>query len=82
MAETADLLTIEFSKLANNDRSEVDRLLLACKTHGFFYLSLTDEAFLATWNRALRFMDHYFDQNLETKMFDWKNSDTWGCVTP
>jgi isopenicillin N synthase-like dioxygenase len=82
MAEIADLPHIDFQKLVINDHFEIDRLLLACQTNGFFYLALNDETFLSIWNSALCFMDQYFDQDLENKMFDWKNSDTWGYVDP
>jgi isopenicillin N synthase-like dioxygenase len=68
-------------KLIQNDKLEVDRLLLACKTYGFFYLDLSAEetSYLTQdWEDVLAFMNWYFDQPLDVKLKDSRNSDTHG----
>lgn len=77
----AELPIIDPSKLARGDDAEIERVLDAGKTHGFFYLDLTTAEtprLVDTWNAVLAFMEEYFDQPQEVKMMDDRNSDIHG----
>ncbi|KAL4983784.1 hypothetical protein BDW68DRAFT_28600 [Aspergillus falconensis] len=77
----AELPIIDPSKLARGDDAEIERLLDAGKTHGFFYLDLTTAEtprLVDTWNAVLAFMAEYFDQPQEAKMKDDRKSDIHG----
>lgn len=87
MAElkTAPLLIIDFARLVRHDASEVNRLLEACQTHGFFYLNLEgveaeSQTILADWQSLLQTTKKYFNQAEEIKIRDDRNSGTYGYV--
>lgn len=78
---TAELPTISFAKLANNDPDETERLLAASRFEGFFYLDLEGrESQNIDLNRrsVLDFMEKYFAQPLAVKMQDDRQSETHG----
>ncbi|KAK6814960.1 hypothetical protein RU639_008466 [Aspergillus parasiticus] len=75
----APLPTIDYACLEAKDTEETQRLLDACKTHGFFYLNLKNiGTVLDDWQQVLRIMETYFSQDLMTKMEDDRHSDTYG----
>ncbi|KAE8408447.1 hypothetical protein BDV37DRAFT_172421 [Aspergillus pseudonomiae] len=75
----APLPTIDHAHLEAKDSEEAQRLLDACKTHGFLYLDLRNVGtVLNDWQRVLRIMEKYFSQDLMTKMKDDRRSDTYG----
>ncbi|KNG90342.1 2OG-Fe(II) oxygenase family oxidoreductase [Aspergillus nomiae NRRL 13137] len=75
----APLPTIDHARLEAKDGEETQRLLDACKTHGFFYLDLRKVGtVLNDWQQVLRIMEKYFSQDLMTKMKDDRRSDTYG----
>ena len=77
----AYLPKLEWSKLQRKDPVEVEKLLSACQTYGFFYLNLVtpeSDQVVRDWKGVLEFMDMYFDQPLEKKMLDDRKSDTYG----
>jgi isopenicillin N synthase-like dioxygenase len=79
----AQLPVLDARKLLQGDEVEIQNLLHACKTHGFFSLNLdTDETsyMLKAWNDVLAFMDQYFGQPTEVKLRDERHSDTHGFV--
>ncbi|KAJ5794585.1 2OG-Fe(II) oxygenase family oxidoreductase [Penicillium paradoxum] len=77
----AQLPVLDAGKLLQGDEVEVQNLLHACKTHGFFLLNLeTDETsyMVKAWNDVLAFMDQYFNQPTEVKLKDERHSDIHG----
>ncbi|KAF8480703.1 hypothetical protein JB92DRAFT_3091255 [Gautieria morchelliformis] len=75
--EVAPLETIGFSRLRPR-ASDVNKFLIVCQTHDFFYLDLqtndTGRHILADEQNVLKVMEGYFGQSLETKMKDDRNS--------
>ncbi|OGM48317.1 hypothetical protein ABOM_002225 [Aspergillus bombycis] len=75
----APLPTVDHARLEAKDGEEAQRLLDACKTHGFFYLNLRSVGtILSDWQQVLRIMEKYFSQDLMAKMKDDRRSDTYG----
>ncbi|EAW08894.1 putative 2OG-Fe(II) oxygenase family oxidoreductase [Aspergillus clavatus NRRL 1] len=77
----AQLPVLDAAKLLQGDEVEIQNLLRACKTHGFFSLNLgADETsyMIGAWTDVLAFMDRYFDQPTEVKLRDERHSDTHG----
>lgn len=84
----APLLIIDFARLLRHDVSEVDRLVEACRTLGFFYLDLQgaeteSQTMLADWQGVLQKSKAYFSQSEEIKLRDDRNSLSYGyaCKT-
>lgn len=85
MAEikTAPLLIIDFARLLRHDASEVNRLVEACETHGFFYLDLQgfeieSHTILDDRQSLLQTCEKYFNQAEEIKWRDDRHSPTYG----
>ena len=79
--DIADLPTISFSALTTRDSNELQKLLKACQSLGFFYLDLHGAAsqnILQDCRSVLDFMVLYFGQDVATKMMDDRQSDTHG----
>jgi isopenicillin N synthase-like dioxygenase len=76
----ADLETITYDKLLEADSQEIARLIVNCKSLGFFYLNLTGTAqcVLDDSNSVFRVMEEYFDQPLNAKLEDARHSVTHG----
>ncbi|KAF7329497.1 Gibberellin 20 oxidase 1 [Mycena kentingensis (nom. inval.)] len=78
----APLETIDFVALEQKDPVEVEKLLSACQTQGFFYLALEGNPesarVVADKEDVLRVMEKYFAQPLEVKMQDDRGSVTDG----
>lgn len=75
----APLSSIDLGRLQNGDADETQRLLKACRQHGFFYLDLTcDETLIRDWRSLLDLMTKYFNLPLEDKMRHSRSSDTHG----
>ncbi|KAF2715979.1 putative 2OG-Fe(II) oxygenase family oxidoreductase [Polychaeton citri CBS 116435] len=77
----ASIPILEATKLISKDALETEKLLRACQTQGFFYLSLAEDStsfMIEAWEAMLMFMNRYFDQSLEEKMKDSRKSDTHG----
>lgn len=73
------LTTISLDRLRNGEDAESKKLLRACQSQGFFYLDLSsDPELCALWEGMLARMKDYFNQSLEVKMQDARNSDTYG----
>jgi isopenicillin N synthase-like dioxygenase len=67
----ANLHTIQYQKLLNNEPQELSRLLKACQTDGFFYLDLRSASLLLDLYRNLMTLtEKYFDQPVESKLLD------------
>ncbi|MCJ1267557.1 hypothetical protein MMC22_007442 [Lobaria immixta] len=80
---TAPLLIIDFARLLRHDTFEVNRLVEACKTHGFFYLDLQgveteSQPMLADRQSLLLTAKNYFSQAEEIKLRDDRNDPTYG----
>ena len=78
----AQLESINFARLLQNDPTESEKLLRACQTHGFFYLNLltkSADGILDDYSSVLRVMSEWFDQPLAKKMeFDNGSTATHG----
>jgi isopenicillin N synthase-like dioxygenase len=73
------LPTIQLDRLRAGVGEESKRLLDACRTHGFFYLDLQSDPILCRqWEDMLAVMKNYFEQPLEVKLKDARNSDNYG----
>jgi isopenicillin N synthase-like dioxygenase len=67
----ANLHTIRYQKLLDNEPQELSRLLNACQTDGFFYLDLRSASLLLDLYRNLMTLtEKYFDQPVESKLLD------------
>ncbi|KAK0384856.1 hypothetical protein NLU13_7334 [Sarocladium strictum] len=80
---TASLKTIKFSALENKDVKEVDKLIEASRSEGFYYLDFEDSsaASLPLKKRELlKVMKRYFDQPREVKQEDATGRPTRGYV--
>ena len=67
----AFLPTINWSRLTQKSEAEISALLIACETHGFFYLDLTDEgsaAFLQELAAVNKVTEEWFRQPREKKL--------------
>ena len=67
----AHLKTINLVKLMTRDPSELNKLLEACQTDGFFYLGLTSldkQSLLGDWRELLSLVEKWFNQPLDNKM--------------
>lgn len=74
-----DLPTIRLDHLRSGSISESKRLIEACRTQGFFYLDLSSDGVLCRqWDEMLAAMKDYFDQPLNIKMLDARQSDNYG----
>ncbi|KAI5839455.1 hypothetical protein DFP73DRAFT_561694 [Morchella snyderi] len=81
--DVADLEVIDFSRLAANEPAEVEKLYKASKSPGFFYLDLTGEdRYLGEVRNMYSLSDKYFDQPLEVKMKDCRESEERGFQKP
>jgi isopenicillin N synthase-like dioxygenase len=76
----APLEVIYYDKLLSGSPSEIGKLVDICKSLGFFYLNLTGAAqsVLDGSRDAFQFMEGYFDQPLEVKLRDIRQSVTHG----
>lgn len=82
--ETANLESIDLSKLNARVPNEVARLLAACATDGFFYLKLQDSSagqMLEDGKCLEEFMEKYFAQSQAAKMKDDRNSLILGLIS-
>lgn len=78
-SSVAVLPVISLKLLHERDYEESAKLLKACQTHGFLHLDLRDcGTILEDWKYVISAMDGFFDQELELKMGDDCQSDTWG----
>lgn len=74
--------TLRLHALQAGSVDESKKLLRACQTYGFFYLDLSSSAELCKlWKKMLTVSEEYFNQALETKLRDCRNSDNQGLVT-
>ena len=78
----APLGTIDLARLIAKDLVEIDKLLQACITRGFFYLDLetcdVGRKLLSDERNVLRVMKQYFDQPLEKKVGDDMKTPAYG----
>jgi isopenicillin N synthase-like dioxygenase len=77
----AQLPVIDFSKLLSGDDAEIVSLVDICKSLGFFNLNFNNDAgqpLLDNSRGAFQFMEEYFDQPLEVKLRDIRQSVTHG----
>jgi isopenicillin N synthase-like dioxygenase len=76
----APLPVIDFDKLWAGNDTEIARLVDICKSLGFFYLNLTgvSQTVLENSQNTFKFMEKYFDQPLEVKLRDIRQSVTHG----
>ncbi|KAF2241165.1 Clavaminate synthase-like protein [Trematosphaeria pertusa] len=73
------LPTIRLDHLRSGDTSESKKLIDACRNWGFFYLDLTsDDVLCRQWEEMLVAMKDYFEQPLDVKMQDARQSDNYG----
>lgn len=71
---------MSFDKLLSGSNIEIARLVDICKSLGFFYLDLTGarQSVLDNSQSVFQFMERYFDQPLEVKLRDVRQSVTHG----
>lgn len=76
----APLKVISFDKLLSGSHTEIDKLVDICKSFGFFYLNLNGagQSLLDGSRDVFQFMEGYFDQSLEVKLQDIRQSVTHG----
>ncbi|CZT14697.1 related to gibberellin 20-oxidase [Ramularia collo-cygni] len=75
------LTTISLERLRTGDAVEGKKLLSACQSQGFFYLDLSSDLELcAQWEGMLGRMKDYFDQPLDVKLQDVRNSHNYGYI--
>jgi isopenicillin N synthase-like dioxygenase len=73
------LSTIRLDHLRCGSPSESEKLLEACRTQGFFYLDISsDDALCRQWDEMIAAMKDYFEQPLNIKMQDARQSDNYG----
>ncbi|KAL8704840.1 MAG: hypothetical protein Q9201_002035 [Fulgogasparrea decipioides] len=68
--ETANLHTVNFSRLIDQDSNELAKMISACERDGFFYLNLLEkgsEKFLSDLDALDRLVKGWFKQPLESK---------------
>ena len=76
---STSLPTISLLRLEAGDANESAALLQACSSHGFFYLNLQGaDTLLGTWRSLLSVIADYFDQPVDHKMNDARESDNQG----
>jgi isopenicillin N synthase-like dioxygenase len=67
----ANLHTILYQKLLDDEPQELSRLLKACQTDGFFYLDLHSASpLLGLYRNLMTLTEKYFDQPVESKLLD------------
>ena len=77
----AQLDTIDFAKLLSQEPSEISKLLHACQTAGFFYVDIQGQSarsLLEDEERMYKAMEAYFDQSMEIKMKDDRETHKHG----
>lgn len=77
----APLETINYAGLVAKEPAEVDKLLNAARTPGFFYLDLRDDStkeILADLREMYALTERYFDQPHELKMKDCREGQDRG----
>jgi isopenicillin N synthase-like dioxygenase len=74
------LEVIYYDKLLSGSHTEIVKLVDICKSLGFFYLNLTGagQSVLDGSRDTFQFMEGYFDQPLEVKLRDIRQSVTHG----
>lgn len=80
-SNTAHLETLSYTKLVDNNQSELTRLLKACQEQGFFYLDLAGSGAsqaLEDRQKALAETQEWFDRPTEEKMKLFQDSVTKG----
>lgn len=66
--DVAPLEIINYARLAAREPAEVERLLGACRSPGFFYLDLRKDSILADLWELYAAAERYFDQPQEVKV--------------
>jgi len=76
----ASLPVLDFGKLSFGNDVEITRLVETCKSLGFFYLKLNGDCQspLENSRNAFQIMGEYFDQLIDIRMRDIRESDTHG----
>lgn len=78
---TASLETINLSALEKKDAAEIEKLMVASRTAGFYYLNFTDSGAASLPNKKrnlLKVMEQYFNQPQEEKEKDSRGLSTRG----
>lgn len=71
--QAVTLETVVLEKLVSNDPTELEKLVKAAKSPGFFYLDLNnDEKYLGSLQEIYDSADKYFDQPEDVKMVDFR----------
>lgn len=81
--DIAPLEVVDFARLASKEPAEVEKLLKAAQSPGFFYLDLNGESnrkYLANVQTMYAMADKYFEQPHEAKMKDYRESEDCGYV--
>ncbi|KAJ7775464.1 2OG-Fe-II oxygenase family oxidoreductase [Mycena metata] len=80
----ASFSTIDFALLEARDAVELENLLRACQTHGFFYLNFDNsestKAIVDEKTGVQNFMKEYFAQAMDVKMKDHLGIKTKGYI--
>lgn len=78
----AQVPVIDYDKLLSGNQTEISRLVDICQSLGFFYLNLNGngQSLLDDSRNAFKFMEKYFDQPLDVKLQDTRQSVTHGLV--
>jgi len=67
----AQLQAINYLKLLDQNKEEIDKLSKACHEDGFFYLDLNDDKYqgiLQDWKTLLPLVNSWFNKPLDEKM--------------
>jgi isopenicillin N synthase-like dioxygenase len=81
--DIAPLEVVDFARLASKEPAEVEKLLKAAESPGFFYLDLqsgSTRKYLANVQDMYAMADKYFDQPHHVKMKDYRESEDRGYV--
>lgn len=72
------LETIKYARLTAKEPAEVERLLNASRSPGFFYLDLGDDSTVTDLREVYGVAERYFDQPQEVKMRHHREGESRG----
>lgn len=79
--DVAALEVVDLERLTTNEPGEVEKLLDAATSPGFFWVDLRDgfaKSVPADWEKIYELADRYFTQPHELKMKDYKDGQERG----
>ncbi|KAF2824029.1 hypothetical protein CC86DRAFT_409041 [Ophiobolus disseminans] len=76
-AVVANIRVVNLASIVSGDIIECDKLLLACREDGFFYLDYTGQE-AVDCQSSLELIKEFYNQDLHTKMRYWRGRDKPG----